>query len=362
MTGFTPGPPAAGPRPQAWPRPADPAGMEVLARLSRALRIDDDALADHRDRIALSLSTLSALLLLPFTLNHFLAGRHLLGGLILAAQLTMAANAWCLRHGRVALVSFWIMTLVFMVAVCESIHRLGLAGTYWAFPAALVSYFVLQRRLALLLSVAMLVASTALVWRGLGLPVAVRFGATLALTLVMINVVLNVLGDLQRALVQQTLTDPLTGAYNRRHLAQQLGRLARPGADVYGMNALLAIDIDHFKTINDRHGHAAGDAVLVAFVAGLSARKRQSDMLFRTGGEEFVLLLPRTSALDAQQVAESMRARIAETPLLSGHPITVSIGVGVQQPQHSADDWLGAADRALYQAKHNGRNRVETSP
>jgi diguanylate cyclase (GGDEF)-like protein len=349
------------PHPQARPRRAEADGMDVLARLSRALRIDDDALADHRDRIALIMSALSAALLLPFTLNHFLAGRHQLGGLILLAQLMMAANAWCLRHGRAPPVPFWVMTLGFMVAVCESIHRLGLGGTYWAFPAALVGYFMLSRRLALLLSVAMLVASSALVAQGLGLSVALRFGTTLALTLVLINVVLNVLGDLQRALVQQTLTDPLTGAYNRRHLADQIGQMVRPGAAVHGMNALLAIDVDHFKAINDQHGHAAGDAVLVALVAALSARKRQSDMLFRTGGEEFVLLLPRTSALDAQQVAQSLRARIADTPLLPGHPITVSIGVGVQQPHHGADAWLGAADRALYQAKHNGRNRVETS-
>jgi len=169
------------------------------------------------------------------------------------------------------------------------------------------------------------------------------------------------LAELQQALVQQTLTDPLTGAYNRRHLAQQISGLARRDAEVDSMNALLAIDIAHFKAINDRHGHAAGDAVLVAFVQALNARKRQSDMLFRTGGEEFVLLLPRTSARDAQQVAEDLRARIAATPLLPGHPITASIGVGAQQPHHGADDWLGAADQALYRAKHNGRNRVELS-
>ncbi len=318
-------------------------------------------MADQRDRIVLIVSALSAVLLLPFTFNHFVAGQVLLGTLILAAQAMMAVNAWSLRAGRAPVVPFWVMVLGFMVAVCESIHRLGLAGTYWAFPTVLVSHFMLSRRLALLLSMVMLLGSTALVWQGLGLPVAVRFGATLALTLIMVNVVLNVLGDLQRALVQQTLTDPLTGAYNRRHLAQQLALLTRPGSGVHGMNALLAIDIDHFKTINDQHGHAAGDAVLVALVDTLSARKRQSDMLFRTGGEEFVLLLPRTAARDAQQVAEDLRARIAATALLPGHAITVSIGVGPQQPQHSADAWLGAADRALYQAKHNGRNRVEMS-
>ena len=361
MTGVTPGPDAVPPDPQAQLQPADSGGMNLLDRLAHALRLDNDVLGAHRDRVAQALSAVAAVVILPFTVNHFLAGRPLLGGLILVAQVVMVANAWSLRRGRLPVVPFWLMTLGFMVAVCEAIHRQGLAGTYWAFPAALVAYFVLQRRLAVAFSMAMLVVSSVLVWQVLGAAVAVRFGATLALTLVMINVVLNVLADLQNALVQQTLTDPLTGAYNRRHRAQQLANLAQPGSAVYAMNALLAIDIDHFKTINDRHGHAAGDAALVAFVAALSARKRQTDMLFRTGGEEFVLLLPRTSALDARQVAESLRARIAETALLPGHPITVSIGVGVQQPRYSVDDWLGAADHALYQAKHNGRNRVETS-
>lgn len=361
MLAFTPGAAAASWWPQAAARRADLADMQFLDRVAVALRVDDDALADHRDRIALILSVLSPLVLLPFTINHLLAGRSLLGSVILAAQVVLAANAWGLRRGRQALVPFWLMTLGFMVAVCESIHRMGLPGTYWAVPATLVSFFVLRRRVATLFSLGMLAASSALVWQVLGLAVALRFFASLMLTLVMINVVLNVLADLQRALVQQALTDPLTGAYNRRHLARQLGQLAHPGVGVYAMNALLAIDVDHFKAINDRHGHAAGDAVLVALVQKLGARKRQSDMLFRTGGEEFVLLLPRTSALDAQQVAEALRVRIAEAPLLPGHPITVSIGVGVQQPQHSPDDWLIAADHALYRAKHNGRNRVEVS-
>lgn len=306
------------------------------------------------------MSALSAMLLLPFTLHHLLAGRVALGGMVLVAQAMMAVNAWALRRGREAPVPFSLLTLGFMVEVCVSIHRLGLLGNYWAFPAVLVCCFMMSRRLALLFGVSMLLVSTWLVWQGLGLPVAVRFCDTLSVTLILVNVVLNVLGDLQRALVEQALTDPLTGAYNRRHLAQQLGVLAGRGPDVC-RNALLAIDIDHFKTINDRHGHAVGDAVLVSCVAAISGRKRQSDRMFRTGGKEFVLLLPRTSAPDAQRVAESLRARIADAPLLPGHPVTVSIGVGVQQPQHSADDWLGAADRALYQAKHNGRNRVEVS-
>jgi diguanylate cyclase (GGDEF)-like protein len=361
MTAFTPGLPAILPGPQAWRGGADTVAMDIQAWLNRVLRTDDDALASHRDRIALILSTVSAVLLVPFIVNHLLAHRHVLGALIFVTQVMLGTNAWALRRGRAAPVPFWLMTVGFMLAVCGSIQGVGASGTYWAFPAVFISYFVLQRKLALLLSVGFALVATSMAWQVLGTAVGVRFGATLALTLVMINVVLNVVGDLQQALVQQTLTDPLTGAYNRRHLARQLALLTRPGADVHGMNALLAIDIDHFKAINDRHGHAAGDAVLVALVHTLSARKRHSDMLFRTGGEEFVLLLPRTAASDARQVAEHLRARIADTALLAGQTITVSIGVGVQQPHHTADAWLDAADRALYQAKHNGRNRVEMS-
>lgn len=361
MTGFTPASALCAPRPTAPQCRADLADMQFPVRLVQALRLHDDELADHRHRVARILSILAPLLLMPFSLNHLLGGRPLLGSMILAAQLVMAANAWGMRGGKSAPLPFWLLILGFILAVCEAILRLGLVGALWAYPAALVSYSVLHRRVALMFSLLLLVLSTTLVWHQLGPAVAARFGGTLAMTLVMTNVALNVLAQLQRALVQQTLTDPLTGAYNRRHLAQQLDQLARPGAEVYCMNALLAIDIDHFKTINDRHGHAVGDTVLVACVQALSSRKRQSDMLFRTGGEEFVLLLPRTSAQDAQRVAESLRARIAEADLLPGHPVTVSIGVGVQQPHHSADDWLNAADRALYGAKNSGRNRVEMS-
>ena len=156
--------------------------------------------------------------------------------------------------------------------------------------------------------------------------------------------------------------DGLTPVLNRRAFVRELQRVITFAQRFDTPSSLVYFDLDGFKAVNDRFGHAAGDAVLVALVAALSARKRQSDMLFRTGGEEFVLLLPRTAAADALQVAEDLRLRIADTPLLPGHPITASIGVAVQQPRHSADDWLGAADRALYLAKHHGRNRVETAP
>jgi diguanylate cyclase (GGDEF)-like protein len=186
----------------------------------------------------------------------------------------------------------------------------------------------------------------------------VRVFAAVVLTLCMINVVLGVIGELQQALLRQAHTDPLTGAWNRRYFDQQLANIAVPERAGRVPNALLALDIDHFKAINDRHGHATGDAVLQALVKLVRQRKREGDLLFRIGGEEFVLLLPRTRLEDAARVAEDLRCRFEEQDLVPGVRVTVSIGLSAQEVASGAQEWLAAADAALYEAKRSGRNRV----
>ncbi len=157
-----------------------------------------------------------------------------------------------------------------------------------------------------------------------------RVGATLLLTTVMINVVLNVLGELQASLVRQTLIDPLTGAYNRRCMDQTIGLVVEQGRRHKPTNTLLVFDIDHFKRVNDRFGHDAGDEVLRRVVQVTRARLRKIDPLFRTGGEEFLVLLRDTDAAGAAAVAEDLRRRIEQEALLAGEVITISLGVGPQ--------------------------------
>ena len=322
----------------------------------------DDALAAYRDRIAVNLSAIAALLLLPFSLSHFFAGRWLLGCTILAAQGILAVNTMALHRGLPPRVPFGPMAVALIGAVLASIKLQGLNGVFWAYPTLFICYFVLTRRMALLLSSLLVLMTPALVALTLSPALAARVAATLLLTLVMINVVLNVIGELQRAMLLQTITDPLTGAYNRRHLDDQLAQAVAGASDGRSINTLLAIDNDHFKVINDRHGHATGDRVLKATVAVLASRKRQTDMLFRTGGEEFVLLLARTPLDDALVVAEDLRQRIEQAPLLPGHAVTVSIGVSSHIRDQDAGGWLQMADAALYEAKHRGRNCVVAAP
>jgi glutamate transport system ATP-binding protein len=165
-----------------------------------------------------------------------------------------------------------------------------------------------------------------------------------------------------RALERQVLTDPLTGAFNRRHLNACL-RAAIERRRRVGESACLALfDVDRFKDVNDLLGHAAGDAVLKAIVVLFQQRARTLDLLFRTGGEEFALLLPRTGLEAALVVADRLRALIAASRLVFGHVMTVSVGVSELRDGQSPHDWIADAQRALDAAKRAGRNQVVVAP
>ncbi|MCM8596270.1 diguanylate cyclase [Accumulibacter sp.] len=163
-------------------------------------------------------------------------------------------------------------------------------------------------------------------------------------------------------LKQAVSTDRLTGTWNRRRLEEcvrgEMDRLNRYQHAV----CLLLIDIDHFKQINDRNGHRAGDEVLQALAALLRARLRTSDSLARWGGEEFVVVSPNTTGTTAAVLAERLREHIARATFPTIGRMSVSIGVAECLPGETWEQWFERADRALYQAKEKGRNRVELAP
>jgi diguanylate cyclase (GGDEF)-like protein/PAS domain S-box-containing protein len=158
--------------------------------------------------------------------------------------------------------------------------------------------------------------------------------------------------------------DPLTGIHNRRSLidvgVQELERARRYQRPL----SAAMIDVDHFKRVNDAHGHAVGDDVLRSIVRTTSDLLRGSDALGRWGGEEFVVILPETDARAAQRVLDRVRVRIAEEPREVGAsrvPVTISIGVAEWTGIESLQSLVERADRACYAAKHAGRNRLEVA-
>lgn len=327
-----------------------------------SLRASDDALAPFRDRVAVQLSALSAVLLLPFTALHLWHGRWALGLLIVAAQIVLAVTARALRAGRVPVVPLWLMTGSFFAAVCGAVTVQGVHGILWSYPSLFICYFLLARRLALLFSGVLVLAVTSLAAFVVDLPTAARVGATLTLTVVMINVVLGVIGDQQRALVAQTLTDPLTGAFNRRHLQARLDQLAAQAAKAAPqpqVHALLAIDIDHFKLINDRLGHPAGDRALRLVGRCMQEALRDGDLAGRLGGDEFSLLLSGATLHQAMGVAERIVLQLqAQSPEHRLPVLTLSFGLVQVRAGEDVDAALHRADQALYEAKRQGRSRA----
>jgi diguanylate cyclase (GGDEF)-like protein/PAS domain S-box-containing protein len=165
----------------------------------------------------------------------------------------------------------------------------------------------------------------------------------------------------QERLRIEAMTDPLTGLLNRRGLASNVERLSRAPAGSGTVASWIMLDIDHFKRVNDTHGHDGGDAVLKHVAAMLTAFAREGDVVARLGGEEFVVMLPGAGLAAALAAAERLRARIEQSePNAGGTPlrITSSFGVAVQHPGTPWGVAVQAADEALYRAKEGGRNRV----
>jgi diguanylate cyclase (GGDEF)-like protein len=159
-------------------------------------------------------------------------------------------------------------------------------------------------------------------------------------------------------------SDPLTGLANRRRFAEALHLESRRSTRKGTPFGVLLLDVDHFKQVNDRHGHPAGDAVLKALASRVQGQLRDTDLLARHGGEEFVVLLPETDLPQTLRVAERVRRAVAGTPMPAGAqaiPVTVSLGAAVHPggAGATAEALLAMADQALYRAKAGGRDRVE---
>jgi diguanylate cyclase (GGDEF)-like protein len=167
---------------------------------------------------------------------------------------------------------------------------------------------------------------------------------------------------LYRAAMLSALRDPLTGAGNRVAMEQTLTRETEVARRQQRPLSVLMLDIDHFKGINDTHGHATGDLVLRAVTDSIKSRMRNIDQVFRFGGEEFLIVLSNTSREPAALVGERLRnAALQLTYAVKGRPVdlTVSIGCSTLRPGESADSLVCRADAALYSAKRQGRNRLE---
>jgi diguanylate cyclase (GGDEF)-like protein len=187
------------------------------------------------------------------------------------------------------------------------------------------------------------------------------FGLLVLVAIAFAGPILRMLGDFRRVASQAT-TDSLTGLANRRSFEEELALEWRRAERIGDSLALILLDLDNFKSVNDTHGHQAGDHVLRQVGAVLTSGVRQLDLPARYGGEEFVVLVPETEVGDAVRLAAPLRANLekAHIELPNGQTlrVTASFGVAAKGELTGAEELVAAADEALYEAKHAGKNRV----
>lgn len=314
--------------------------------------------ADFRFGVYLAFAAAALLMLFPLAMVRFAQGLPANGilNLVLSA-IVVGAIVHGLRGGDLDRLGRIVAVLV-TAGACAAI-LIGDTGAFWAFPAVLAAAFLVPPRLALLL--AALVVAVLLLERD----TLAASGQPLAMLLSLGgNVVFGLLFAHRSAMRRVELealarNDPLTGAENRRSLEIELeiaiAGFRRDGRPV----ALALLDLDHFKSVNDRFGHEVGDGVLRDFARLVQASVRRTDRLFRYGGEEFVLLMPGTDELGLELAMSHLRTQIRQGLAVKGESVTVSIGGAILRVGESRDTWIGRADDALYRAKEGGRNRLE---
>lgn len=252
------------------------------------------------------------------------------------------------------------LSVVFSATAAIVTINLGINGFFWIYPLILFNFFMVSPARALL---AMLSVLSTLVIYNAFKPNTI-FSNNYQMTSFLVTCLLaSILTFIfayrtqhQRDRLQQLAAhDPLTGAYNRRVMIEALRRAARDrrSGRCY---SLLIMDLDHFKRINDVFGHAAGDQVLIDFVAIIKSMVRENDMLFRHGGEEFALLLPDTDEPGLTTIADAIQKTVFNRLTSPAGAASVSIGGSKLYENDNWEEWINRADSRLYLAKEMGRN------
>lgn len=315
---------------------------------------------DFRLAIVTMFGVGGALIVFVFACFRFLNGDFLIGladcGVILIT-LGVVAYAWwsgdSLLAGRILAVTTTGSFLVIVSNLSISI--------IWGFSALTANFLLADRHFAVIVSAVLLLtmviqphlfASSVEQWSFFACGILVSFYGLIFASQTEIQ---------RRKLADIAALDPLTLAGNRRALRAQLDELLEESQQRGCTVGLAMLDLDHFKRVNDAHGHEEGDRVLVDLVRIVKSSVRQSDEIFRIGGEEFLLLMPDTGPNGLRLALEKLQATLRERLEGPDGAITVSIGAAVLEDDEDIRGWLARADAALYQAKNRGRDRIEFS-
>ena len=306
--------------------------------------------------LPLILSAAGVLGVFPFMVLRYMQGEWvaaIVDSVIVAGFLGLGTYVY--KTHRVRLASIAISCFC-IAGVISTVYIVGPQQVYWAYPALMAVFYLVRPRIALVLS---MITLGALIPRLMG-NVDSHTMTTVLITIAVISsfaFAFSLITNRQRdQLLQLASKDPLTGAGNRRSLDAKLDDVVNNRRRNGIAASMLLIDLDHFKKVNDVHGHRFGDQILKQITDIVNLRIRVTDSLYRIGGEEFVVVLEGQNAERAKHLAEQLRTLVHENELAPDRSVTISLGVAELVADETANDWMHRADEALYEAKRAGRN------
>lgn len=297
----------------------------------------------------------------PYGIYRLMVGDWLVAAVdFFGAALCCTAIYQVVKHQRVEFFGR-CLSIAAVCGVLLIVNNKGAQDVPFMYPVLLLSYFLLSPRWALSLSI-VAVACLGLILHD---QLALFHFSKVILSLLgcsMFAYIFASLRNAQAAELQQLSTmDALTGALNRRSLDLRLEQFILQQQRQPRDAALVIIDLDNFKDINDRYGHGVGDAVLKRVTETIAQRIRATDQLYRYGGDEFVVFVNDASLQQAMGLAEDLRARVEATEAMEGSNLSISLGVSAFKEGQTADQWLASADTGLLSAKSSGRNQIQAA-
>ncbi len=300
--------------------------------------------------------------ILPFAVLRLVNGDLLLAlidTLLVIGVFMIGLYVWNKRRVRVP---GFVLTVFYMLGMIAVVHVSQAQLIFWAYPTMLAAYFLVKpREAAILNSVALLLLLPSVLAHLQALEVS-----SVLVTLILNNVFSFIFArkmQLQHDELEKLATrDALTGAGNRRLFDEKIHDCINHYERSQVPAALILLDIDHFKRINDVHGHGRGDEVLIGLTELLRARLRAVDGIYRIGGEEFAVVIHPADIDTVVDLAEALRHLVEISDLLAQERVTVSLGIAICNDGDTAKSWVERADRALYQAKNGGRNQTCLEP
>ncbi|OED42428.1 hypothetical protein AB833_07265 [Chromatiales bacterium (ex Bugula neritina AB1)] len=313
---------------------------------------------DHRLKATLRIALASTILLTPFALDNLVRNNYMLGLGLLAVFFSIGLLIWQFHDENRAVLVLYALAPALVIFLTVTIKQQGMIAVLWSFPVLISYYCMLDDRKALLANLLTLAVILPQAWQFLDFDMASQATASLVAVSLFSAISARATRGYQQCLKTHAVTDPLTGLFNRSLLNVTLKQAWCQHQRTQTPMTILLLDLDHFKQINDAHGHSTGDHVLAKIGQLLQTNTRLSDTCFRIGGEEFLCLMYGAELENGKRLAETLRQKINSAELLEGWPVSASIGVACLDDQESCDDWLKRSDEQLYRAKHCGRNLV----